>query len=108
MIYQDYLIAIVIVIVLVILIKLIFFREYKFGEAEEKELDYISQLKGINDSQHLLGQSDDESYRSINKELVRMVDEVERKYRYDIFGRNRKDVQLFNQRRTRTSNKRNV
>lgn len=108
MIYQDYLIAIVIVIVLVILIKLIFFREYKFGEAEEKELDYISQLKGINDSQHLLGQSDDESYRSINKELVRMVDEVERKYRYDIFGRNKKDVQLFNQRRTRTSNKRNV
>lgn len=108
MIYQDYLIIIVVVIILAILIKLIFFREYKFGEAEEKELDYISQLKGINDSQHLLGQSDDESYRSINKELVRMVDEVERKYRYDIFGRNRKDVQLFNQRRTRTSNKRNV
>lgn len=108
MIYQDYLIIIVVVIILAILIKLIFFREYKFGEAEEKELDYISQLKGINDSQHLLGQSDDESYRSINKELVRMVDEVERKYRYDIFGRNRKDVQLLNQRRTRTSNKRNV
>lgn len=78
---MNYAIIIVALILLAIIFYHFFGKDYEFTKEEQRELDLLDKMRAANKSDLLLGNITSEEFVKNNNDLIKMLDDIEKRNR---------------------------